>query len=77
MKKFIKNLLLALPLLFAVNVATPAKADAQFVVVYPVVYAPRYEYRLVYVFGTYWANYGGWMTLVTGWHYEYQLVLVY
>jgi hypothetical protein len=79
MKKFITNLFLALPLLFAVTVATPTTAEAQviFVPVRPVFVAPRYEYRLVYVYGTYWANYGGYLVLVTGGHYEYRLVLVY
>jgi hypothetical protein len=78
MKKFIRNLLLALPLLFAVQVAVPATAEARSIVIRPIVVVyPRYEYRLVYVYGPYWANYGGFLTLVYGGHYEYQLVLVY
>lgn len=78
MKKFIRNLLLALPLVFAVNFATPTQAEARIIITRPIiVVAPRYEYRLVYVYGAYWANYGGLLVLVNGWHYEYQLVLVY
>ncbi len=79
MKKFIRNLLLALPLVFAVNFATPTQAEAR-IIIRPrpiVIVAPRYEYRLVYVYGPYWANYGGFLTLVYGWSYQYQLVLVY
>jgi hypothetical protein len=79
MKKVIQNLLLALPLLFAVNFATPTKAEARSLIYRPgvIIVAPRYEYRPVLVYGTYYANYGGYLVLVTGYYYQWQLVLVY
>lgn len=79
MKLFIRNLLLALPLLVAVTVATPVKAEARSIVRHrPIVFvAPHYEYRLVYVYGPMYVNYGGYLVLSYGYSYQYQLVLVY
>ncbi len=80
MKLFIRNLLLALPLVFAVSIATPIAAEAHGGVrrPRPIVYVgPHYEYRLVYVYGPMYVNYGGYLVLSYGYSYQYQLVLVY
>lgn len=79
MKKFIRNLLLALTLVFAVNFAAPVTAEAHGIRINrPIVYVgPHYEYRLVYVYGPMYVNYGGYLVLSYGYSYQYQLVLVY